>query len=462
MREIWIPELIASVFTLIFLIRPLFKGLWPLDGIVWFPILSLAVTAILFPAYGFRPEVLPLLIYQGAMALVSRPLLAGARRSLYKRSFLFTFPALGLLVFFTAMALYFAPLDPSPAEARLIRAPSQAYVLRIFDARPPSRGSIFLVPPEFGGIRAADGVCAALAARGFTVIGYTRPGLRSPMEIARLWSSFREGAALKKANGRGRALEAGKRREIEFILPYVRENLGTLAPGAEEGPLFLVGWGSGGSALHYLAAEQAPPAGRLASGRTETGRILDGVRGLVAVESRLWSVWEPELPPAAETGPAENLLERGLEAAGRWFARFRPEKIRGPGEVESPAIPLLYLVSDRAFEEEGGDYGALFAGLENARHPVALAALEGAGPLDYGDFPAEYPLYSVLFPGGAAGRFDGLFTRNPAEDTAAIIARFCGLAAGDGTAEEESGQPPPRRTLRLETRYWNLGDLRLY
>jgi hypothetical protein len=126
MREIWIPEILASIFTLIFLIRPLFKGLWPLDGIAWFPILSLAVMAVLFPAYGFRPEGLPLLAYQGAMALISlRPLLAGPRRGFHKRSPLFTFPALVFLALCTALALCFAPLDLPPPEARLVRGPDR-------------------------------------------------------------------------------------------------------------------------------------------------------------------------------------------------------------------------------------------------------------------------------------------------------------------------------------------------
>jgi hypothetical protein len=479
MRDIWIPELFASIFALIFLIQPLFKDLRSLDGIAWFPILSLAVTAAVFPAYGFRPEVLPLLLYHGVMALISvKPLLAGTRRGLYKRSLFFTFPAAALLAFFTAAALWFAPLDLPPSDARQVPVPGGGCILRIFDARRLFRGSIFLVSPEFGGMRAVDGVCAALAERGFTVISYTRSGLRSPLETARLWSSFRRGTVLKKANERGRALEEEKRREIEFILPYVKENLGTLVPGAEDGGLFLAGWGSGGSALYYLASETAvrPGAGRFsAAGRAGAGKMFDGVLGLVVVESRLWSAWEPELPPAAETAAARNPLLQGLEAAGRWFARLQPEKIRGPVETETPALPLLCLVSDRAFDGEAArrDYGALFAGLRNARHPAALAALEGAGPLDYGGFPAEYPLYSALFPGGPAGRFDGLFTWNPAEDTAAVIARFCGLAAGAETGVEAdpaageggqvlSGQDSSRRTLRLETWYWNLGDLRLY
>jgi hypothetical protein len=475
MREIWIPELLASFFTLIFLIRPLFKGLRPLEGIAWFPILSLGAVAALFPAYGFRPECLPFLAYHGVMALLSRPLLAGSRRGLRRRSSLFTVPAIAVLALVTGLALYFAPRDLPPRETRLVRMPGGDYSLRIFDAAGRSRGLIFLVPPGFGGIRAAGGVCAALADRGFTVIGYTPSGPRSPLETAARWSSFRDGTVLKKANDRGRALENKKRGEIEFILPYVRENLGTLAPEAAGGAVFLAGWGPGGSALYYLASEQAGPPGRsFAGGRA--GAMFDGVLGLVAVESRLWSAWEPESPPVVETAPDGNPLRRALGIARRRLARLRPEKIKGPGEIQTPAIPLLCLVSDRAFGGEPArrDYAALFAGLRNARGPAALAALEGAGPLDYGGFPAEYPLYSALFPG--LGRPPGgLFVRDSAGDTAALIARFCELAAGaaDGTAAgvtNETGDnaapageaPPPRRNLRLETRYWNLGDLRLY
>jgi hypothetical protein len=456
MREIWIPQLIASFFTLIFLIRPLFKGLWPLDGIAWFPLLSLGAALIIFPAYGFRPEYLPFTVYQGIVALISlRPLLAGARRNIYGQSAVVTIPALVMLAFFTSLALWFAPLDLPPAESRQLR--EEGYTLRIFDARPPSVGLVFLVPPEFGRLGAVDGVCAALADRGFTVIAYARSGLRSPARMVRLWSGFRRGTVLKKANERGRALEEEKRREIEYILPYIRENLGTLAPAAQGGALFLAGWGAGGSALYYLAAEQAAPPGRsFAPGRA--GKMFDGVRGLVLVESRLWSAWEPEISPDAETAPDQNPLRRALELAGRWFARFRPEKIRGPGEARPPALPLLFLVSDRAFDGESArrDYAALFAGLRNARGPGALAALEGAGPLDYSDFPSEYPLYSALFPG------QGASPRNSAGDTGALIARFCALVSGAEHGAGESPREPSPGALRLETRYWNLGDLRLY
>jgi hypothetical protein len=428
MREIWIPEIVGSLFTLIFLIRPLFKGLWPLDGIAWFPILALGAAAAMFPAYGFRPEYLPLLVYQAVTALVSlKPLLEGARRDagLYDRGAFFTFFTIAGLVLFTALALWFAPLDLSSAEGRQVRVENRGkrYTLHIFEGRGPSQGLVFLVPPEFGGIKAVDSICAALGDRGFTVIGYTRRGLRSPAALAGLWSSFRWGTALKKANDAGRALEEEKRREIEFILPYIRENLGALAPGAGGGAFFLAGWGAGGSALYYLTAEYAVPSvGRFPSpGRAgRAGRGNYEALGLMMVESRLWSSWDPA-PGTAAAADGNPILE----ALRRLPARLMPEKIGGPGEPQSPGIPVLYLVSGWALEEKTArrDYAALFAALRNSPGPAALAVLEGTGPLDYSDFPVEYPLYRALFPGPrAAGRAGGF--------PVALAAQFYDLAAG--------------------------------
>jgi hypothetical protein len=497
MREIWIPEFLGSFFTLIYLIRPLFKGLWSLEGIAWFPILALGVALALFPAYGFRPEYLPLLVYQGLVALACVKSLLNGRRGAGPRGqgLLFTVPAVAALVFFTALALWFAPLDLPPVKSRPIqvRNGGRGYTLRVFDGRGPSRGLIFLIPPGFGGVRAVDGVCAALGDRGFTVISYTRSGLRSPGELARLWSSFRRGTVAKGANEKGRALEDEKRREFDLLLPYVMENLKTLAPGADGSALFLAGWGAGGSALYSLASEQAGPgrfsnlgrAGGMGNGiGNGIGNRLYGALGLVAVESRLWSAWEPELPPAGVVEPDQNPLLRALGALRRWFARLRPTRIQGPAEPRPPAIPVLYLVSGRALDEEaaGRDYGAVFAGLRNSQGPAALAALEGAGPLDYSDFPAKYPLYSALFPGpkGAAPAATGDRAGDSSALTAALIARFCELAAGapgdpgpgaNGTNGNPvySGNPgnpaetrESRQGLYLETRYWNLGDLRLY
>jgi hypothetical protein len=526
MREIWIPELLGSLFMLMFLARPLFKGLWPLDGIAWLPLLALGITLIIFPAYGFRPECVPLLLCHGVVTMMNLgPLLTGTRRNtaFHERGILFVVPALGALVLFTGAALWFAPQDPVPARPRLVRVPRNgaagpAYTLHIFggggpeDGEAPARPLIFLVPPGFGGPAAVDRLCAALEDRGFTVISYSRRGPGSPGRFFRVWRAFRRGTVLKKANDSGRALEAERRGEIEFLVPYVKENLAALAPGADGARLFLAGWDAGASALVYLAvpgwAGGAGPgngdpggagsagtaAGRFPGARPAAARSIPpayGALGLVALEGRLWSSWVPAPPPlpaAGSPGPFSAFLGRLRD----WSTRFRPERMAGPGEIPQPGIPVLYLVSDQALGGDQAPYAAIFASLRNSALPAALAAMEGTGPLDYSDIPAEYPLWTVLFPGGAkaapyrperggapgAGFPGGRNPRDSAGNTAALIARFCELIAAQagapppaapspaqGPASPSAAQGPeaaPRPRLHLETRYWNFGDLRLY
>jgi hypothetical protein len=151
---------------------------------------------------------------------------------------------------------------------------------------------------------------------------------------------------------------------------------------------------------------------------------------------------------------------QALAAARNWFAGFLPDKMGGPGAPPRPLVPVLYLASDWTFDQGQQSYAALFNCLRDSPSPAALAAMTGAGPLDYTDFPLEYPLYTALFPGrnearDAAG-IPVARTRIP-QDTAALIARFCALVAGrDGASTTD------RTEIQLETRYWNFGDLRLY
>jgi hypothetical protein len=441
---------------LFFLIRPLFKGLWPLDGIAWFPVLALGTALIIFPAYGFRPECVPLALNHLVLTLMNlKPLLMGhigRHAGFHERGGLFIVPALGFLVLVGAAALYFAPVPrvtPSPRTLTLQapgRAGSPRYTLHIFEGgaseaagspdRPDSPGTrplIFLVPPDFGRLDAVDSLCAALGERGFTVISYTRANSASPGRLFRLWRAFRDGTRLKKANDAGRALEAERRAEVEFLLPYVKQNLASLAPAANGEALFLAGWGAGGSAL----ASAGLPGSY-------------GALGLIVVEGRFWSSWAP---PPAPSGSPSGFPARFLA----WLGRLKPGRVELGEAPPRPPIPTLYLVSDRSSGGGGdeGAYAAVFAALRNAESPAVLARLEGAGPLDYSDLPAEYPLYNALLsgrPGGYAG------------EGAALIARFCALVAA-GPLQSSSAFTGRLRLpggLSLETRYWNFEELRLH
>ncbi|MDR1024191.1 MAG: hypothetical protein LBL56_00575 [Treponema sp.] len=511
MQEIWIPELLSSLFMFIFLVRPLFKGLWPLDGIAWFPILALGTAVVIFPAYGFRPECIPLAAVHLLITLMNlNPLLIGAQRhaGFHEQGVLFTVLSIGFLVLSTALALWFAPVLQDPVNPRNLTlqgpggAGSPVYTLHIFEGgdspesgedSPGGRPLIFLVPPEFGRLNAVDRLCAALGRQGFTVISYTSSASGPPGRLFRLWRAFHSGTKSKKANDLGRALETEKKAEIDFVLTYLKENLASLAPGVNGDAVFLAGWGAGGSALAYLCAapEQNSPGpregvpGRMAAmtaSAAAAAKPAYGALGLVVVEGRFWSSWVPASPPPA--AESSNAFFAFLAGVRTWLGRFRPARIEGPGTPPQPAIPTLYLVSDRALDEGGKQqsYAATFAALRNSGAPAILAALEGAGPLDYSDFPVEYPLYTALLPG--RGENSGADRGDYPERSAALIARFCRLTAGPPSGPgAEGGTKTGMETatgagsgsggaftgrlrlpggLYLETRSWNFGDLRLY
>jgi hypothetical protein len=467
MKEIWIPELIGSLLLFFFLIRPLVKGLWPLEGLAWFPLLALGILAAVFPAYGFRPECIPLLLYHGLCALASLGSLPGeARRGkvFRKRGLPLVLVKTLMLGALTAFALFFAPLDSreKPDQARLValrnEAKDQDYTLYIYEAPEPShllKPLLFLVPPDTGSVQAVDRLCAALRDRGFSVLSYRRRGFDSPANYLAWLRSFRWGTVFQKANRAGRNLEEKRREDIEFLLPHIRQNNLFLVPGANPEALILAGWGAGGSALSYLAGADADIS--YAAGRT--GRIVGGgVRGIVVVESRFWSLWNGEERQKLPVPPEADWLLRGRILALNWLGGLSPPRIKGLGTPPRPRFPLLYLASDWALglNPAEGDYAAAYALLRGSANPAAIASFDGAGPLDYTDYPVDYPLYPSLFPGrGRRGLLSGDFTGK----TADLIANFSALLLRNtGTALPQAVHQGREEGLHVETWSWNLPD----
>jgi hypothetical protein len=464
MKEIWIPELISSLLLFFFLIRPLVKGLWPLEGLAWFPLLAFGIIAAVFPAYGFRPECVPLLVHQGIFALASLgPLLGRSRQGDFRKRGLplVLLKTAGLGVF-TAFALFFAPLvvredteRPRIAAARN-GAKDQDYTLYIYEApgsSVPKRPLLFLIPPDTGSVKAVDRLCGALRDRGFSVLSYRRHGFESPANFLAWLQSRRWGTVFKRANGLGRNLEEKRREDIEFLLPHIRQNNLFLVPGADPEAVILAGWESGGAALVYLADAAADVS--YAAGRT--GRTVgNGVRGIVAVESRFWSLRKGEERQKIPVPRGADWLLKGKTAVLNWLGGLAPLKINGLETLPRPRFPVLYLASDWAFSLKPAekDYAAAYALLRGSANPAAIASFEGAGPLDYTDYPVDYPLYSALFPGrGREGFLGGDFTGK----TADLIANFAvPLLQNTGTALPKAARR--EGDLHLETWSWNLPD----
>lgn len=476
MKEIWIPELISALLLLLFIFRPLVKGLWPLEGLNWFPLLAFGIVLCLFPAYGFRPECLPLLIYFAVLALLNLPSLHND--DFHDRGLIFILPAALFLALTMAVALIFAPAElPAAAAPKVVTIQNERqnrnYTLHIFGlaedaadgglAAGPSqaldgrqgrgrqgrylRPLLLVIPPDAGGIQAVDALCASLADRGFTVISYSS----TQAERYRIWQSFRNGTVTKKANDFGRDLESGRREDLEFLLPHIRRNSNVIVPGADPDKLIIAGYGSGGAAAAYLAADPAFAAQN------------KQLQGIIAVESGFWSSYRPEERALLPIPVDANRFNRARILVQNWFAGLKPLKIAGLGTVPRPNIPALYLVSDRALEGAAQTrYAAIFDLLQKAAPaPAALIALKGAGPLDYTDYPAEYPLYSALFP--AQDKKAGLQGRDFIEDTAALIT---GFAAAVLQAPDTLRKGATRAEFHLTSRSWedpswNLRDLRV-
>jgi hypothetical protein len=433
MQEIWIPEIIITIFIIIFLVRPFIKKLWPLDGLVWLPVLALIISIGMFPAYGFRPELIPLLVFEFVLTIITIPLLISSAFSIPNDNFrdwnpIFSVLALILMTGALAVMFIFSPKVPpgltsEGVEIRSIRDEKRnlIYFVRIYAAGGENSGAaprIFLIPPEAGSIPAVDRVCAALRDRGFTVVSYSRRGLDfpavgeknrrylvSPGKIRAYWQAFRQGTELKKANDLGKALEVERLRDLEFLLPRTLE--------AAKTPLFLAGYGAGGTAAVLFA------------GNAGLSRRFPQLRGLIAVESRFWSAYRsdpPALPQIPEGAPW--YLRFRIEAA-RWFAGLKPRRITGFEAPPPSGVPLLALISDRARNGNPDTQEPYRALLETLRRTPAgeLASLTGAGPLDYSVYPLSHPLYSFLFP-GLSDPAQAKRSADPIGGTADVICNF--------------------------------------
>jgi hypothetical protein len=470
MSEIWIPEFFALLFLLLPLLRPLFKRLWPLEGLAWLPLLSLAISLGVYPAYGFRPETLPRVIFEILLTILNIPAMASSAAgrptdTFRDRGIVFTAAALALWAAAGALALAFSPKIPVDLSVEGVRTVTirdegrdRDYFMRIYDSpggpRPLPR--ILMIPPEFYSAAAVDRVCAALQNRGFTVISYSRRGFdfpafgdrgrkhwASPRKIGEFWSVFRRGWKYQKENDRGRALEEGRGEDIAFLLPYIQQNR-----AFGQGPLVLAGYGAGAAALVYRA--ESPDLGGPDSGPAP-------VRGIVAVEAGLWRIYEAEPQPPAGPPAGAPWYASAWTAVRGWFTRFKPRQVRASGPAPSPAVPVLYLVSGRAADQGLREtrYRGVYKTLEAAAGPAALVWLADAGPLDYTNHPLSNPIYSALFPAGKKRELQGQALIDAA---AAIIGNFSALAAADTPPDAPAGTPIPG--IHIETRAWNLPDLR--
>ncbi|MDR1399745.1 MAG: hypothetical protein LBJ41_07485 [Treponema sp.] len=409
MKEIMLPELVIVFLLLLPVIRPLIKGLRAHEGLAWFPLIALLVCIGLVPAYGFRSECVPLFVYALVVNIRKLHTLILSVKRAYTASYDENLAPILLSLLFLSLgagiALYFAPLvdtallNQGVRSVRLIDGTRNAIIARIYetpdanvaqtaDAQP----LILMVPPELGSVPSIDRLCGQLRDNGFTVISYSRLGFDAPAvsedgklhypsfaNLVGLFNTSISGTDTEKPNQRGKLIEQGRQQDIEFLLSSIRaDRLGLASPSS----VILAAYDAGASALVMLAASPAFVAAH------------PEVKGIIAVESPLWSVYQTETKAPLENASWWTTLWDNL--ANLW-----PKPVRATGDLPRPAIPTLFLVSDKVTnqKERNGRYSPVVRSLRLPSSSALLIAVEGAGILDYADYPAKHPLYSLFFSG---------------------------------------------------------------
>ena len=426
------PEAVIVAFLALPFFRPFVKKLMPLDGLFWLPSISLLILLGIFPAYGFRPECLPMLIVALSINIVNFAL--RPYDSIHSHSPLLN---MFLLVFLSAAAIpmfVFAPKpyshfngDTETARTLKIENSDKDYYLQIYGTiqteADVAKPLIFLVPPELGSARSVELVCRELNNKGFTVVTYSRKGYdtpytnekgqtrpASPFALLRRWRIFRKATDWYSVNEQGKNLETERRSDIEFLLLHLPAFLG-FSRRSDLPPLLLTGYGAGGSALAYMAGETG-----FAS---RYGKVL----GVVAIESRLWSSYLGQDRQIPEIPPSAGIIQRQLSLFTSHLGNMGPRRVLRTGPLPGNGIPVMYLISGKALESPRSQkpYEAIFDTMHTSNSRVAaLAAVERAGLLDYQDFPFTHPLYSFFLTGQKGIKK----SENPIGNTAALIGNF--------------------------------------
>jgi dienelactone hydrolase len=436
MQELGILICLVFLFQFFALIRPLLKGLQSIEGLSWLPLLALGIIIAIFPAYGFRPECVPLLFYTIMLNVINIPsiilFLGRFRNDIFlERQPVFTFSFMVLLILAAGIAFYFTPVRETALETGGIttemirdRTRNAELFLRIYTGttRPvtpetgggtpaadrvpetvqpgpagPRRPLMILVPPVWGSVMMIDGVCQALSGQGLTALTYSRRGFDSPAvenqrrfglspaKNAGILRALAMGIGFGPANAAGRVLEEERRQDIQFLLSYIAENRLPALAETDLNCIFIAGYGAGGAALVSLSA---------------SGDFIaqnPALKGIIAVESPLLPAPEGEKREMA----AENTgwIASVKTKLGAWFAGFRAQTINSA--VPGPKLPVLFILSDwiRYAQYRDSRYETILRAFHQAEEPAVLAAVPGAGPADYSDGPEKYPVYSVLFPG---------------------------------------------------------------
>jgi len=510
--ELRILELFAAFCLFLSIIRPLVRGLWKLDGLVVCPLLAFAVVLGIFPAYGFRPECIPLLVFALFLTLANLSdliaLFSGLHSDIYRDKGLgFIVVAAVLFIGSLWITFYYAPtMDlelsvgegietlsirdrdgelyvriygaaggaEAAAEAAAKAAgevPAGTVTGTITGAQEAAMGEVLVtenvaqirpllifLPPVAGSLTVTEGVCLALRDRGFTVLAYSRPGFDSPAfdrdgQPVRLYFSGLSRLIGALTRGLKDTDANAKGRELE---EGRRRDTELLLREITQNRTLQDKLGAGRSTV-FLAGYGAGGAALTSlSGEDDFAGRYPQVKGIIAVEAPLLGSLEGDLPlpPAPLPDDQADALFRQLKD---FFAQLLPKKITRIENIPRPVLPALFIVSDKVIQDRSSRYETVLRALAASRNTALLAAVPGAGPFDYSDSPRYFPILSVMFHGASPKNSQA---EGP-EITAALITNFAVLVLSGHPDEALLSTTPLNGGIYLETGgVWNIPNSR--
>ena len=472
--ELIILECFAALFLFLSIVRPLVRGFWKLPGLTVCPLLALGIIIGIFPAYGFRPECVPLLIFAIFLFIANLSdflaLFFSLQSDAYRdKSVFFTLGSAATFAFALWITFHFGPpmdTDLGIEGVKTIFLQGDELHVRIYGPVEPvahmeeisvSRPLLILLPPAVGSFTMTDEVCMALRDRGFTVLGYSRLNFdstfinrdRMPVRLS-FPGAFRLGNALSRgmintgANKRGRELEQSRKRDALFLLRELAENrtLQNLLGNTDRNTIFLTGYGEGGAALTALAGEDFFIAG------------YPKVRGIIAIEAPLLSSMEGD-PPPPPPQPASDPFNRFFQLVEEYYEKVKPRRITHISEIPSPGFPFLFVLSDRVINERGGRYETILRTMSNSRDAALIAAVRGAGIFDYSASPVQYPILSALYRGAEQTEVN----RDWPELTASLITNFAVLILENSNNDDVPLEIPLTKTALDSNTYLERGGV---
>lgn len=403
MPDLGIIEIIIALMLFLPLCRPYIKTFAKVDGFVWLPPIAFVCLIALFPAYGFRPECLPLVLFAFIHNVLNLQMLFASIAKLRynedsERGLGFFAVMLVLLVAVEFIALRFLPVIET---SELVHAQNvtvrdslnnNTYYVRVYgnsSAEEP-KPLLLVVPPVIGSAAIVDTLCDTLAAEGGMVMSFSRKDFDIPAIsedsrtdfpsgtlIKKSISSLLSGTKREKANRNGRFFEAERLKDIEFIIPFAIKNY---MPSSVR----IAGWGAGGAALVLL--------------NDEFINQYD-IESAVIIESPFYSFFEaPKSDSLNEEPHKGGVITQTLDKVDSWLKEHSDKKVEPMPNMPLAAVPISIITSDLINSKES--YRALKS-FVNQNKNIIFTPVRGAGQTDFCDAPLKYPFITALVHGKA-------------------------------------------------------------